>query len=43
MELSDRISYTYSAGDKKIKNDNEVNLILNNKLTSFIKKRYQIV
>lgn len=39
MELFARISYTYPAGDKNIKNDNEVNTILNDRLTSFIKEK----
>jgi hypothetical protein len=47
MELFARISYTYPAGDKNIKNDTEVNKLLNDKLTLFIKeqgiKEYRII
>jgi hypothetical protein len=39
MELFARISYTYPAGDKDIKNDSEVNKLLNDKLTLFIKEK----
>jgi hypothetical protein len=37
MELFARFSYTYPAGDKDIKNDSEINRILNDKLFAFIK------
>lgn len=38
MELFARFSYTYPAGDKDIKNDTEINKLLNDKLTLFIKE-----
>ena len=47
MELFARFSYTYPAGDQHIKNDNEINEILNSKLIKFLKensiKEYRIL
>lgn len=38
MELFARFSYTFPAGDREIKNDAELNKILNSKLTDFLKE-----
>jgi len=38
MELFARFSYTYTAGDQHIKNDDEINEILNAKLLTFLKE-----
>ena len=47
MELFARFSYTYPAGDQHIKNDDEINEILNSKLIKFLKensiKEYRIL
>jgi hypothetical protein len=47
MELFARFSYAYPAGDQHIKNDSEVNEILNTKLLKFLKentiKEYRII
>jgi len=47
MELFARFSYMYPAGDQHIKNDNEINEILNFKLIKYLKensiKEYRIL